>query len=125
MRYDDVVRVFRDHDTVSSDRMASWMLEQQYGPLALIAATNPSAKLTDDLFQEGPYGVGIKQGNVQLKRWVDARLNLMKRKDLFVPIIRNNIAPRFVPGFLKNILRPNNNFGYPPPGAPSADTVCP
>ena len=68
--------------------------------LALIAATNPSAKLTDDLFQEGPYGIGIKQGNVQLKRWVDARLNLMKRKDLFLPIIRNNIAPRFVPAFL-------------------------
>ena len=69
--------------------------------LALIAATNPAAKLTDDLFLEGPYGIGIKQGNVQLKRWVDARLNLMKRKDLFLPIIRNNIAPRFVPAFLE------------------------
>src|SRR5215212_8568855 len=46
--------------------------------LALIAATDPTAKLTDDIFQEGPYGIGIKQGNVQLKRWVDARLNLMK-----------------------------------------------
>ena len=52
--------------------------------LALIAATDPAAKLTDDLFLEQPYGIGIKQGNVQLKRWVDARLNLMKRKDLFV-----------------------------------------
>ena len=51
--------------------------------LALIAATNPAAKLTDDLFLEGPYGIGIKQGNVELKRWVDARLNLMKRKDIF------------------------------------------
>jgi polar amino acid transport system substrate-binding protein len=93
--------------------------------LALIAATNPAAKMTDDLFLESPYGIGIKQGNVQLKRWVDARLNLMKRKDLFVPIIRNNIAPRFVPGFLKNVLRPNNDFNYPAPGTPSADTVCP
>jgi len=93
--------------------------------LALIAASNPAAKMTDDLFLESPYGIGIKQGNVELKRWVDARLNLMKRKDLFLPIIRNNIAPRFVPGFSKNILRPNINFGYPPPGAPSAETVCP
>ena len=33
--------------------------------LALIAATNPSAKLTDDIFLEGPYGIGIKQGNVR------------------------------------------------------------
>jgi polar amino acid transport system substrate-binding protein len=93
--------------------------------LALIAATNPSAKLTDDLFLEGPYGIGMKQGNVELKRWVDARLNLMKRKDLFLPILRNNIAPRFVPAFSRNILRPNNDLRYPPPGAPSADTVCP
>jgi polar amino acid transport system substrate-binding protein len=93
--------------------------------LALIAATNPQAKLTDDLFQEGPYGIGIKQGNVQLKRWVDARLNLMKRKDLFLPIIRNNIAPRFVPAFLRNILRPNNDFQYRAANLPSLDTVCP
>jgi polar amino acid transport system substrate-binding protein len=93
--------------------------------LALIAATDPNAKLTDDIFQEGPYGIGIKQGNVQLKRWIDARLNLMKQKDLFLPIIRNNIAPRFVPAFSKNILRPNNNFGYRAAGLPSLDTVCP
>jgi polar amino acid transport system substrate-binding protein len=93
--------------------------------LALIAATNPSAKMTDDLFLESPYGIGIKQGNVELKRWVDARLNLMKRKDLFMPIIRNNIAPRFVQGFARNVLRPNNDFAYPPPTAPSPDTVCP
>ena len=93
--------------------------------LALIAATNPTAKLTDDLFQEGPYGIGIKQGNAELKRWVDARLNLMKRKDLFLPIIRNNIAPRFVPAFSKNILRPNNDFAYRAAGLPSLDTVCP
>ena len=93
--------------------------------LALIAATDPTAKLTDDLFLEGPYGIGIKQGNVQLKRWIDARLNLMKQKDLFLPIIRNNIAPRFVPAFSKNILRPNNNFGYRSASLPSLDTVCP
>lgn len=93
--------------------------------LALIAATDPSSKMTDDVFLEQPYGIGIKQGNVQLKRWVDARLNLMKQKDLFVPIIRNNIAPRFVPAFLKNSLRPNQDFKYRDPNLPSLDTVCP
>ena len=60
--------------------------------LALIAATDPSSKLTSDQFLEGPYGIGIKQGNVQLKRWVDARLNLMKQKDLFAPIIEQHRA---------------------------------
>jgi len=93
--------------------------------LALIAATNPQAKLTNDLFLEAPYGIGIKQGNVELKRWVDARLNLMKRKDLFQGILRNNIAPRFLTAFSKNILRPNNNFTYRAPTLPSVDTVCP
>jgi polar amino acid transport system substrate-binding protein len=93
--------------------------------LALIAATNPAAKLTDDLFLEAPYGIGIKQGNVQLKRWVDARLNLMKRKDIFQGILRNNIAPRFLAAFSKNILRPNNDFTYRAENLPSVDTVCP
>src|SRR5829696_1101938 len=93
--------------------------------LALIAATDPNAKLTNDLFLEGPYGIGIRQGNTQLKRWVDSRLAIMKRKDIFQKIIVNNIAPRFVPAFSKNILRPNNNFGYRPANLPSVDTVCP
>ena len=89
------------------------------------AATDPNAKLTDDLFLEAPYGIGIKQGNVALKRWVDARLNLMKQKDIFQTIIKNNVAPRFVNAFSKNILRPNNNFGYRAATLPSVDTVCP
>jgi polar amino acid transport system substrate-binding protein len=93
--------------------------------LALIAASDPSSKLTDDTFQEGPYGIGIRQGNVQLKQWVDSRLAIMKQKDAFRPIIVNNIAPRFVPTFLKNVLRPNQNFGYRPANLPSLDTVCP
>ena len=93
--------------------------------LALIAATDPASKMTDDQFLEAPYGIGIKQGNTALKRWVDSRLNLMKQKDKFAPIIRNNIAPRFVPSFLRNVLRPNNNFGYRSASLPSVDTVCP
>ena len=93
--------------------------------LALIAATDPSSKMIDDVFLAQPYGIGIKQGNAELKRWVDARLNVMKQKDLFVPIIRNNIAPRFVPAFLKNSLRPNQDFAYRSASLPSLDTVCP
>ena len=47
--------------------------------LATLAAADSSSKLTGDQLPRRPYGIGIKQGNVQLKRWVDARLNLMKR----------------------------------------------
>ena len=93
--------------------------------LALIAATDPQAKMTNDIFLEGPYGIGIRQGNVQLKRWVDSRLAIMKSKDVFQQIIKNNIAPRFVAAFSRNILRPNNTFGYRAANLPSLDTVCP
>jgi polar amino acid transport system substrate-binding protein len=90
-----------------------------------IAASDRSSKLTNDLFLALPYGIGIKQGNVALKRWVDSRLELMRKKDLFMGILRNNVPARFVEGFSKNILRPNNTFEYAPAGSPSADTVCP
>ena len=89
-----------------------------------VAAADPSAKLTDDTFLALPYGIGIKQGNVALKRWVDSRLELMRKKDTFMTLLRNNVPARFVAGFSRNILRPNNTFGYAPPGSPSADTVC-
>jgi polar amino acid transport system substrate-binding protein len=90
-----------------------------------VAAADRSSKLTDDTFLALPYGIGIKQGNTALKRWVDSRLELMRKKDTFMSILKNNVPARFVTGFSKNILRPNNTFGYAPAGSPSADTVCP
>jgi len=93
--------------------------------LVVIAAADRTAKLTDDLFLPLPYGIGIKQGNVAMKRWVDSRLNLMKKKDIFMSILRNNVPGRFLAGFSKNILRPNNTFTYAPATAPAAETVCP
>jgi polar amino acid transport system substrate-binding protein len=77
-----------------------------------IAVTDPSYKLTNDLFLPGPYGIGIKQGNTALKAWVDSRLNLMKKRDLFFPILKNTVPPAQVAPFSKNILRPNQTFGY-------------
>ena len=93
--------------------------------LAGQAAADSSAKLTNDTFLALPYGIGIKQGNVALKRWVDSRLELMRKKDTFFSILKANIAPRFVPGFSTSILRPKVTFGYAAPGSPSADTICP
>jgi polar amino acid transport system substrate-binding protein len=90
-----------------------------------LAAADRNSKLTEDTFLALPYGIGIKQGHTAMKRWVDSRLELMRKKDIFMGILRNNVPARFVNGFSKNILRPNNTFGYAPAGAPSADTVCP
>ena len=77
-----------------------------------IAVTDPTLKLTDDLFLAQPYGIGIKQGNTALKAWVDSRLNLMKKRDLFLPILKNTVPPRQVAPFSKNILRPKQTFAY-------------
>jgi polar amino acid transport system substrate-binding protein len=90
-----------------------------------IAAADRNSRLTEDTFLALPYGIGIRQGNTAMKRWVDSRLELMRRSDRFMTLLRNNIPARFVAGFSRNILRPNNTFGYAPPGSPSADTVCP
>jgi polar amino acid transport system substrate-binding protein len=94
------------------------------GALAPVAASDRNTKLTSDVFLEGPYGIGIKQGDTAMKRWVDSRLEVMKKKDIFMTLLRNNFAGRFVAPFSKNILRPKNNVRYLPPG-PSLETVCP
>jgi len=90
-----------------------------------IAAADPNSKLTNDLFLFLPYGIGIKQGNTALTRWVNSRLTIMKQKDQFMQILRNNVPARFVPAFSKNILRPKATFGYAPASAPAVETVCP
>jgi polar amino acid transport system substrate-binding protein len=90
-----------------------------------IAAADRNSKLTNDVFLAGPYGIGMRQGYTAMKRWVDARLELMRRQDRFMSILRNNVPARFVSAFSRNILRPNNTFAYPPASAPSPETVCP
>jgi polar amino acid transport system substrate-binding protein len=87
-----------------------------------IATTDPSVKLTPDTFLAGPYGIGIKQGNTAMKRWVDSRLEIMRKKDAFNTILKNNVPARLFAGFQKNILRPNNTFTYT---QGDATTVCP
>jgi polar amino acid transport system substrate-binding protein len=87
-----------------------------------IAVTDGTTKLTSDSFLPGPYGIGIKQGNTALKKWVDSRLNLMKKKDLFIQILKNNVPPRLFVAFQNNVLRPKNNFGY---NKVDPTTVCP
>ena len=128
-------RCFPSTEVITVDSVTSSVLAFNQGradavmwddtSLAVTAAADPNAKMTNDIFLEGPYAIGMKQPYPALKRWVDSRLEVMRRKDAFLPILRNNLAPRFVPAFTKNILRPNNNIRLPAPGAPSAETVCP
>ena len=87
-----------------------------------LATMDRNLKLTSDTFLALPYGIGIKQGNTALKRWVDSRLAVMKRRDTFNTILRENVPARVFATFQRNILRPNNNFGYT---QGDATTQCP
>src|SRR3954452_16289156 len=128
-------RCFPDTEVIVADTFTNALLSFQQGRadavmyddavLLPVAAADRNSKLTDDSFLEAPFGIGIKQDNKQMKAWVDSRLELMRKKDRFLPILKNNIPSRFVTSFSKNILRPNNTFSYAAPGAPSVDTVCP
>jgi polar amino acid transport system substrate-binding protein len=128
-------RCFSGTEVVTTDGVTASVLRLTQGRadavmwddtvLAPIAAQNRNLKLTDDTFLVLPYGIGIRQGHTAMKRWVDSRLAIMKRKDLFMPILRNTFARRFIRSFSRNILRPKQDFRYAPANAPSADTVCP
>jgi len=89
-----------------------------------VAAADPNSKITDDVFLAAPYGIGMRKGYTEMKAWVDSRLEQMRKKDQFLPILKANVPARFFASFSKNILRPNQTFQYAAAGAPSVDTVC-
>ena len=77
-----------------------------------IASRDRTAVILDDTFLPSPYGIGIQQGNVPLKRWVDTRLELLRLKDTFVKILGRNFPLNLYASFRNNVLRPKNTFGY-------------
>ena len=89
-----------------------------------VAAADPNSKIADDTFLAAPFGIGIRKGDTEMKAWVDSRLEQMRKKDQFMPILKANVPARFLASFSKNILRPNQTFQYAAPGSPSVDTVC-
>jgi polar amino acid transport system substrate-binding protein len=123
---------FKDTKTVVTDSFTNALLAFRDGRadalmwddtvLLGIAVTDRNLKLTSDAFLALPYGIGIKQGNTALKRWVDSRLEVMRKRDVFNTILKNNVPARVFTTFQKNILRPNNTFAYT---QGDATTQCP
>jgi ABC-type amino acid transport substrate-binding protein len=123
---------FKDTKTVVTDSFTNALLAFRDGRadglmwddtvLLGIAVTDRNLKLTNDTFLALPYGIGIKQGNTALKRWVDSRLEVMRKRDTFNTILKNNVPARVFATFQKNILRPNNTFTYT---QGDATTQCP
>jgi polar amino acid transport system substrate-binding protein len=113
---------FRDTRVLATDSFTNALLAFRDGRaqalmwddtvLLGIATQDRTVKLTEDTFLALPYGIGIKQGNTAMKRWLDSRLNIMKRRDTFNTVLRNNVPTRVFSTFQRNILRPNNDFRY-------------
>jgi polar amino acid transport system substrate-binding protein len=113
---------FKDTKVVATDSFTNALLEFRNGRadalmwddtvLVGIAAQDRTLKLTEDQFLDQHYGIGIKQGNTALKAWIDSRLEVMRKRDTFVKILKDQIPARNFASFSKNVLRPNNRFGY-------------
>ena len=113
---------FKDTRVVATDSFTNALLEFRNGRadalmwddtvLVGIAAQDRTLKLTEDLFLTLPYGIGIKQGNTALKRWIDSRLEVMRKRDTFMTILRDSVPARNLTAFAKNILRPKQVFYY-------------
>ncbi len=89
-----------------------------------IAANDPQLKLTSQKFLNLPWGIGIRQGETEMKAWVDAAVRLMKKNDEFATILKKNAPRRFWKEFLTNVPRPKGKrIVYPTVSDPSK--LCP
>jgi len=88
-----------------------------------VATQDRDLKLTADKFLAIPWGIGIRKGETAMKRWVDAAIRHMKKKDEFAKILRANAPARLVSGFLDNVPRPKNTFAYPV--GKDVTSICP
>src|SRR5207248_8216015 len=56
-----------------------------------VAAADPNSKIADDTFLAAPFGIGMRKGDTEMKAWVDSRLEQMRKKDQFLPILKANV----------------------------------
>jgi polar amino acid transport system substrate-binding protein len=89
-----------------------------------IAANDSQLKLTTQKFLKLPWGIGIRQGETDMKRWVDAAIRLMTKNDEFATILKKNAPRRYWKEFLANVPRPKGKkIVYPTVSDPAA--LCP
>ncbi len=89
-----------------------------------IAANDSQLKLTTQKFLNLPWGIGIRQGDSDMKAWVDAAIRLMTKNDEFATILKKNAPRRFWKEFLTNVPRPKGKkIVYPTVSDPAA--LCP
>ena len=88
-----------------------------------VAATDRELKMTNHKFLDIPWGVGIRKGDAATKRWVDAAIRHMTRRDEFWRIMRRTVPRRFYAQFRRNVPRPKVTLRYPRGTTP--ESRCP
>jgi polar amino acid transport system substrate-binding protein len=88
-----------------------------------VAANDPGTKMTAHRFLNVPWGIGIRKGEGQLKRWVDTAVAGMAARNMFWPIMRRTVPRRFYSTFRRNVPSPTNKLRYP--RATTPENNCP
>jgi polar amino acid transport system substrate-binding protein len=87
-----------------------------------VAANDSQLKMSHK-FLNVPWGVGIRKGDVSMKRWVDAAIRGMKARDMFWAILKRTIPRRFWKLFKRNAPSPTVTLKYPRSAPP--ENSCP
>jgi polar amino acid transport system substrate-binding protein len=91
--------------------------------LVSVAANDRDLKLASNRFLNVPWGIGIRKGEADMKRWVDAAIRGMKARDMFWQILKRTIPRRFWAQFKRNAPGPKVTLRYP--RATTPENNCP
>jgi polar amino acid transport system substrate-binding protein len=108
-------------ENVKQGRADAFMFDDTF--LLGVAANDTTLRMTNHKFLNIPYGIGIRKGETAMKRWVDAAVLAMKRRDEFIRILRKNVPRRFWTSFQNQVPRPKTREAYPRGRTP--ETECP
>jgi polar amino acid transport system substrate-binding protein len=108
-------------ENLRSGRADTFMFDDTF--LLGVDANDRNFRMTTHKFLNVPYGIGIRKGERAMKRWVDAALLQMKRRDEFWAILRRNSPRQFWRFFLTNVPRPKTKEAYPRGRVP--ENECP
>jgi polar amino acid transport system substrate-binding protein len=106
---------------VKNDQADALMYDDAF--LVGVAANDNSLKLSSNIFLKVPWGIGIRKGEADMKRWVDAAIRGMRARDMFWKILRNTIPRRFYATFRGNAPSPKVKPRYPRTNPP--ENNCP
>ena len=108
-------------ETLRQGRADAFMFDDTF--LLGVAANDSRYKMTTHKFLNVPYGIGIRKNEPEMKRWVDAAVIQMKRRDEFWTILKRNSPRQFWKFFSTQVPRPNTKEAYPRGRVPESE--CP